>query len=223
MEDLIMADTVVAKKRNNTITYDTAWLSTYGTNSTGLNVSLDSFYIDNKPISDVIEELVSKTTELEVPLETKTRIETKDKSIYVKYFKDGHFTHDKRIMPDIKDVKYYNNTVIVIFGDNTQTKAVLDPEDYYSLEQGISICITKKLLGEDGSNIYNKLIRRAFNVINQNAEAAVAAEKKRIKEIAKKEAAAEKRQKKKLKKREEAIEIQKEAYIRAMRELNGNN
>ena len=204
----------------NTITNNLA--ATWDT-YTALTINKDNFYIDNKPVSEIIKELASKTTEPEVPLETKTRIEVKGQSIYVKYFKDGFFTHDKCIMPDIKDVKIYNNTVIVMFADNTQTKAVLDSEDYYSLEQGISICITKKLLGEDGSNIYNKLIKRAFNVINQNAKAVETAEKKRIKEIAKKEAAAEKRQKKKLKKREEEIEIQKEAYIRAMREINGNN
>ena len=203
----------------NTITNNLAAFDTCATTT----INTDHLYIDNKPVSEIIKELLSKTTEPEVPLETKTKIEVKGKSIYVKYFKDGYFTHNKCIMPDIKDVKNYNNTVIVMFADNTQTKAVLDSEDCYSLEQGISICITKKLLGEDGSNIYNKLIKRAFNVINQNAEAAVAAEKKRIKEIAKKEAAAEKRQKKKLKKREEEIEIQKEAYIRAMREINGNN
>lgn len=214
-----MAKTITA----NTLMYNSDWLSTYGTNSTGLHVDSNSFYIDNSSIYDVIQNVISQTNEPEVPIETKTKLEIKNKSIYAKYFKDGHSTGDKLIMPDIKDVKVYQNTVIVIFADNTKTKAVLDPEDNYSLEQGISICITKKLLGEDGSNIYNKLIKRALNVIKKNKNAAEADEKKKAEEKAKKKAAAERNKKKKLKKKEEAIEIQKEAYIRAMRELNGDN
>lgn len=219
-----MAQTVIAKT-TSTAQYNPDWLGTYGTNAHefNLNVDPDRVYIKNTPLSDVIKEIVSKTDKLEAPIETKTRIEVNGKNIYAKYFRDGHSTSDKLIMPDIQDVKVYENVVIVMFADNTKTKAVLDPEDCYSLEQGISICITKKLLGEDGSNIYNKLIKRAFNVIKQNEKDAKADEKKKAEEKAKKESIAAKYQKKKLKKREEAIEIQKEAYIRAMRELNGNN
>lgn len=186
-------------------------------------IDTKSFYIENKSVYDIINEHILKTAEPEVPIETKTKLKADNGKLYSRYFKNGHFTYEKFIMSDIKDVKYYNNTVIVVFADNTQTKAVLDPEDYYSLEQGISICITKKLLGDEGSAIYNKLIGRAMKVIDNNAKAAEKAEKKKLKEMAKREAVEAKHQKKKLKKREEAIEIQKEAYIRAMRELNGNN
>lgn len=106
------------------------------------------------------------------------------------------------------------------FSDDTKTVAVLDNEDTFSLEQGISICITKKLLGQDGSAIYNKLIKRAFKVKKQNEEAAVKKEKEKIESEKRKAAALKRHQKKQAKKREERISEMAEAYVRAIERLN---
>ncbi|MGN0317766.1 MAG: hypothetical protein ACI4E1_07545 [Lachnospira sp.] len=140
------------------------------------------------------------------------------KELYAKFYKDGFRTSEKELIPDIKNVIVHNNhAVIVEFADGTTEKAVLHPEDSFSVEQGISICITKKLVG--GSSIYNKLIDRAVKVmINSDAERT----KKKIEEEARKERKKkndEKKARRKAAKREEYIETQKEAYIRALREV----
>lgn len=172
-------------------------------------------------INDMIKKEVSKTPE--VPIETKTKLVNKGRDLYVRFFDKGFFKSERHIMPDIKDVKVAGNVVFVTFADNTKTKAVLDSEDDFNLEQGISICITKKLLGDSGDSIYNKLIKRAFQVKTQNEREAEKAKRVYEEEKSKKEKALARYQKRKAKKREDAIEIQKEAYLRAMREFNGNN
>lgn len=157
----------------------------------------------------------------EVAADTKTILFVNGKRLEVKSYENGFYKTKRDLMPDIKDVKQLKNVVMVTFADGTTTKAVASKGDTFSLEQGISICITKKLLGNDGSNIYNKLIDRALKVKQQNEEAEKQAEEK--KEAAKKKIAkaVAKSEKRKNRKREEAIELQKEAYIRAMKEING--
>ena len=134
------------------------------------------------------------------------------------FYKDGFKTSTKELIPDIKDVTIHNNCVVIVeFTDGTSEKAVLHPEDHFSVEQGISICIAKKLVG--GSSIYNKLIDRAVKVmINNDVERT----KKQIEEEARKERKKkndEKKARRKAAKREEYIETQKEAYVRALREV----
>lgn len=169
---------------------------------------------DNLCVGKVVEK------KPEVSPETRTKLDVKNGKIYVKYFEDGFFSHEKQVVEDIKDVKEYGDAIIVTFADGTKTKAVLDYEDCYSLEQGISICITKKLLGKEGSAIYNKLIDRALKIKKKNEDAVKKTEEKKLEQKKRKEAAAARKAQKKLKKREEQIEIQKEAYIRAMNTLN---
>lgn len=137
------------------------------------------------------------------------------------------------VMPDIVDVQTIEKdgevkVVTVYFADGTNEKAVLSDEDTYSLEQGISICITKKLLSDKtagyGSAVYNKIIKRAMKVMDENKKRA---EKKheadetlkaKLAKLAKKKA--DKKAKREAAAREEAIAIQAEAYLRAMREFN---
>lgn len=137
------------------------------------------------------------------------------------------------VMPDIVDVQTIEadgevKVVTVYFADGTNEKAILSDEDTYSLEQGISICITKKLLSDKtagyGSAVYNKIIKRAMKVMNENKKCA---EKKheadetlkaKLAKLAKKKA--DKKAKREAAAREEVIAIQAEAYLRAMRELN---
>lgn len=139
------------------------------------------------------------------------------------------------IMSNIKDVRVCDNKnskiVFVDFYDDTTEKAVLHSDDVFSLEQGISICITKKLLSEktfgNGSSVYNKIIRRALKIYNNSLaekkkteEEAERIKKKKEKVKAKKEA---RKQRRLDAQREYEIEIKKEAYVRAMRELNATS
>ena len=155
----------------------------------------------------------------EVDPEVKSTLTKNNKGkLCATFYKDGFKTSTKELIPDIKDVIVHNNCVVIVeFTDGTSEKAVVHPCDEFSVEQGISICITKKLVG--GSSIYNKLIDRAIKImINNDAE-----KTKRVKEEeARKERKKrndEKKARRKAAKREEYIETQKEAYIRALREV----
>lgn len=178
--------------------------STSYSNSTGVIGTIAITENDKKP--EVDPEVKSTLTK-----------NNKDK-LCATFYKDGFKTSTKELIPDIKDVIVHNNCVVIVeFTDGTSEKAVLHPEDHFSVEQGISICIVKKLVG--GSSIYNKLIDRAVKVmINNDAERT----KKQIEEEARKERKKkndEKKARRKAAKREEYIETQKEAYVRALREV----
>lgn len=131
------------------------------------------------------------------------------------------------VIPEIEDVQSINDKVVIVkFADGTSEKAVLSENDTFSLEQGVSICITKKILnkvlkGANGTSAYNKLVDYGLKVYDKKQkeikEAIAAkkaekdAEQKKIDRIRKKRA------KRKAKLREEQIEIQAEAYRRAMK------
>lgn len=176
--------------------------------------------VDERKI-DVLEKKIEELTKKpEARPDTTTKFDIKNGKISVKHYKDGFFKSERTIMPDIKDVIVHNHTVLVMFADGTKTVAVLDEEDEFNLEQGISICITKKLLGQDGSSIYNKLIKRALKVKKQNEKAAEKAEKDKKEAKLRKEKALARHKQKVAKRREEEIELHKEAYIRAIEHFN---
>lgn len=135
-------------------------------------------------------------------------------------------------VPFYKDVRVIDSNgtkvTIIDFGDGTFEKAVCHKDDTYSLEQGISICVTKKILSEltglNGTTAYNKLIRKALKVMKNNRKAEEKAKQESTAEELRRKKAAEKRQKRLAKiverKRKEQIEIQEEAYLRAMKKYN---
>ena len=148
-------------------------------------------------------------------------------SIYFKFSRHGDcFGNTREVIPRIVDVKTYDNKVVkVIFADGSYEKAVLSPNDTFSLEQGISICLTKKLLSkivssDFGGSVYNKLVDYALGVYDNKVKAVKEAKKKAEAEKAAEKKKAEKikakRAKRKAQLREEQIEIQAEAYRRAM-------
>lgn len=132
---------------------------------------------------------------------------------------------------EVKDVNVIvpNKVVEVTFADGTKEKSVCREPDTFNMEFAISICISKKIMG--GSSAYNNAIKCGMKVyenkqkreIDEKAEQE-RIEKKRAKRLAYKKRRAAKRaaeeHQRKAKEREEQIEIQKEAYLRAMKELN---
>ena len=144
------------------------------------------------------------------------------------HIKNGMRQFDTELISAIEDIQDFNDRVVMVkFVDGTTEKAVLDDSDTFSIEQGISICITKKILSAltkgNGGSVYNKLVeyglkayeevkKRKYESAKENAE-------KNAKAKRNAERAKRKRSRKAAKKREYDIEIQKEAYLRAMREL----
>lgn len=140
------------------------------------------------------------------------------------------------IMPNVVDVTVLNNRVVVVsFADSTETKAVLSEDDTFSVEQGIAICMMKKLIqmvfGNNCASVYNKLVEIGMNVYDNklaDIEKKKKAEAEEAERSAKRYAKAQRRKAKRAERikaaqdaeREAQIEIQKEAYLRAMREYN---
>lgn len=128
----------------------------------------------------------------------------------------------------IKDESGAEKVVCVEFLDGTLHKAVLQGGDTFSLEQGISICVTKKLLdmrlNGQGSSLYNRIVNQGVKVYkeiqkkNQMIEEEIAKQEARQKKIESKKQ--RKREKRLAAEREAQIEIYKEAYLRAMREYD---
>lgn len=113
-----------------------------------------------------------------------------------------------------------NKVVEVTFMDGDKQKVVCQEPDVFDLESAIGICIAKHLCG--GSSAYHKAIRNGIRVYKENLEKekAIQEENERIaKKIAKRQTYMQRRAERR---REEQIEIQKEAYIRALREVNSN-
>ena len=161
--------------------------------------------------------------------ETKTAFRVYDEKIHIGIYEEGKLFRIADILPSIEDVQIYDQKVIVVsFSDGTKETARVDAEnDYFDIEQGISICIAKKLLSDktdgNGTSVYNKLIKYALDTERKNrrAEARACTQKReqedrvrrrRLKARKKKEERANAR-------REEQINIQAEAYVRAMKKL----
>ena len=103
----------------------------------------------------------------DVDPKTKSTLSVSGNVIKATYYKDVFKQCSNTLIPNIVDVLVYNDKVVTVkFADNTEEKAVLHPEDNFSIEQGISICIAKKLAGD--SSVYNKLIDYALKVKKNN-------------------------------------------------------
>ena len=109
--------------------------------------------------------------------------------------------------------------VKVYFADGTDEKAICEEGDRpnFNLDFGITICLCKKLLG--GSGNYNRKMAKIHKDMEAKAYAAVLAEAKKREANEAKQKARQEEARKKREAREREIEIQKEAYLRAMREF----
>lgn len=175
-----------------------------------------------------------------VSKETKTVLHTKDSGMLmltVPLPNDKAYCYN--LIPDIKNVRVYKDdndnprAVYLDFADGTSTSAVLQNDDNYDIDHAFSVCITKRLLDSvtngNGHQAYNKLVRRARRVYENGLKEAERLEKEAAAQKAREEKLAEKKRKRekrraeeyleeKEKAREELIEIEKEAFLRALRE-----
>ena len=177
-----------------TTTSDRTVIDTLVTSAKAIGVS--NSYITQDDLRIFMEE-----KKPDVDPKTKSTLSVSGNIIKVTYYKDGFKQYSNTLIPNIIDVLVYNDKVVTVkFADNTEEKAVLNPEDNFSIEQGISVCIAKKLVGD--SSVYNKLIDYALKVKKNNE---VEKAKKLAEEAEKKEKnrlANQKRAEKNRKKRE---------------------
>lgn len=144
---------------------------------------------------------------------------------------DNIIHNSYELLPEIENIRVFGKTIVLDFCDGTSEKATTRGDDEFSIEQGVTICLAKKLLSDKtnghGHEAYNKLVNHTVKFYNQKCSREKAEreeterEVKRIEhKIAKLKAKKEKRlAAKRAAEREYAIEIQKEAYLRAMRQL----
>lgn len=126
------------------------------------------------------------------------------------------------VMPKITDVKVIKEKVVIVsFSDGTQEKSVCADGDTFSVENGVTICLMKKLLSdkchvESGTSIYNKLVKMAMKKVGasekkkQEEKEKIRAEKRARKE------AHDKESKKKRDNRKYLIDICAEALKKAI-------
>ncbi len=141
------------------------------------------------------------------------------KTVYVEHV-DGSRITTSRIIPTIEDVKVYaEKSVKVFFSDGSFEQATISGGDTFNLENGISICLTKKMLSgiageKNGSSVYNKLIDYAVKVERKNREA----ERKAAEEKAIHDRKIKKAIEKKKKRREKREQRERAEYISALAE-----
>ena len=111
-----------------------------------------------------------------------------------------------------------NKVAKVVFYDGTIEKVVCDEDDTFSLEMAITICMAKKLYG--GTAAYNKAVRDGMKIYKRMLERNQNEKEERERIAKKKQKRKEYLARREARRREEQIEIQKEAYVRAMKELN---
>lgn len=126
----------------------------------------------------------------------------------------------KKFVPvvGVTDIAVYNEKVVELtFATGEVYKAVCDDTDKFDINKGIEVCLLKYLL--NGSNDYNNLVKKIRKQYDQKCESEKKAEERheQMKRKRAKRQAAKKRRAER--KREEQIEMQKEAYVRAMKEM----
>lgn len=193
-------------------------------------IATGDIYSPTYSIAEMLNDIVGKTTGFVNGV--KNVVEFVGGKVVVTY---PNSLNSVCVMPEIVNVHTIENNgevkvVVVSFADGTSEKAVLSADDTFSLEYGISICVTKRLLSGKcdghGNSVYNKIVRHGLKVYENAQKKAEkdAEEAERIKtkmtKLAQKKAA--KRAKREAAEREYLIGIQAEAYVRAMRELNAS-
>lgn len=180
-------------------------------------ISSCDYRIDKTELGKAIEDVLKKQEpkQPDVSPEVKSTMHHDGRHISITTYDNGFKKATKNLLPDIKDIITYNDRVVIVkFVDGTQEKAVLYPDDKFTIEQGISICLAKKLMGS--SSIYNKVIEYALDIVDKKDRAL---QQKIVDEAVAKEnaaKAAKKRAERKAQKREEYIKTQAEIMARAM-------
>lgn len=174
-----------------------------------------------KPINNEEEKPMRKTVKYNsIYDENKNKVRLSEDFVQKVTFKPA--CYDNTDIPFIDRVETYNDRVVkVTFIDGTFTKSVCSENDIFDLDVGITICLMKRWLGKDGNRLYNNLIRKVHKRMDQKERLAEREKKLRAEMREKERKMKAKREAKKEKARKEQIEIQKQAYIEALKAAGG--
>lgn len=167
-------------------------ISTYITNINTNGYTITASYNTHNPISDTLYMFKPDN-------DSKPRMfyqaETHGKQYRTIRFGRSKET-SKYLMPEFSDVRIirdkegYSIGVGIDFADGTKQKAICMPDDTFNLEQGITICLFKKMLTggcyieeQYVTGVYNKLVKHAIKIRNERIKAEE--EDKKAKEEAK--------------------------------------
>lgn len=159
-------------------------ISTYITNMNTDGYTITASYNTYNPISTYISKLDN---------DSKPRMFYQAKT-YGRQYKTIRFGKSKDnsmyLMPEFSDVKIIRNKenspigVKISFADGTEQKAICMPDDTFSLEHGITICLFKKMLTcgcyideQYVTGVYNKLVKHAIKVRENRLKAEEEAKK----------------------------------------------
>lgn len=192
-----------------------------GTLRSKIIVPLDAFgtpKLASKDIREAIQEY-----KLQMYHRLTQEYDKKNKEANIKEEKNMDKNHWIEGLPAVKKVETYNQRVVkVTFIDDTFTKSVCSENDHFDLDVGITICAMKRLLGTNSDNAtreYNRFMNHVHKMIKKNEREKLEAKAQKLIEKDKKRKAELKKAANKLKAREEQIDIQKQAIIRAQKEM----
>lgn len=167
-------------------------INTYITNINTDGYTITASYNTYNPISDTLSMLKPDN-------DSKPRMFYQAET-HGKQYRTIRFGRSKEtsiyLMPEFSDVRIIRNKegfsigVEIDFADGTKQKAICMPDDTFNLEQGITICLFKKILTygchieeEYATGVYNKLVKHAIKIRNERIKAEE--EAKKVKEEAK--------------------------------------
>lgn len=119
----------------------------------------------------------------------------------------------------IDRIDIYNGVAVkVSFKDGTFTKSVAESVEDFDLYTGVAFCLFKKFLGGNGHKNFNKMMRIAMKKLDDQEENKKKEEEEKKRQNEKRKKLIMKKKAKKMKEKEEAIDIQKQGYLRALKE-----
>lgn len=74
--------------------------------------------------------------------------------------------YNSKNIPEIKTVHFNYPATVVLWEDGTKTVVKCNPDDFYSPETGLALCIAKKSLGNQSNfnNIINKWVNERYDI-----------------------------------------------------------
>lgn len=127
-------------------------------------------------------------------------------------------------LDEIERVEFYPPATKLILKDGREFVSVTQEGDVFDKERGVQECIMQYLFGDKSYHTYIRSLIKADDKLQAEKEKQLAKEKAAKEAQAKKEKESrEKRIERQKAQKEYDIEVKKEAYLRAMKEMNKGN